>query len=306
VALAARQRGRIARWQLLDLGMTPRGVDRRIERSWLLVVWAGVYALGHRERSRQAAWWDALLLGGPGAVLSCFAAAAHYEAIRWKPTSTHVIAPARRTNRHGIHFHRGVIPLDEVNVHHGMPVTSPPRTLFDMAAELPLPRGARRPPRQLESALNQMDALRLWDALSLDDLLARYPRRRGARAIRLALEWRRDAAAFTRSELEDGFLDLVDELMLRRPELNVWLDLGDGGPPIEVDALWRRERLAVEIDSHAFHMDPMAFERDRARDRRLTVQGWRPLRVTGAQLRRHRAELAHDLRRLVEGATLAA
>jgi very-short-patch-repair endonuclease len=54
----------------------------------------------------------------------------------------------------------------------------------------------------------------------------------------------------------------------------------------EVDALWERERLIVEIDGFAFHSSPTAFERDRRRDGILAAAGFRVLRVTWRQLTR--------------------
>ena len=54
-----------------------------------------------------------------------------------------------------------------------------PRTLYDLATVLPQ--------RQLERALNEAEVLRLWDELSLDRLLDRYPRQPGNRAVRAVL-----------------------------------------------------------------------------------------------------------------------
>ncbi len=96
----------------------------------------------------------------------------------------------------------------------------------------------------------------------------------------------------------------MDERGIARPELNAALELG--GETIEVDALWRAERVAVELDSRAFHDVPEAFERDRRRDRKLAARGWRPVRVTWRQLTRERDELEADLRRLLARSTLAA
>jgi very-short-patch-repair endonuclease len=63
----------------------------------------------------------------------------------------------------------------------------------------------------------------------------------------------------------------------------------------EIDCLWRAPRVIVELDGRAAHDTARAFERDRAKDRRLTVAGWRPARVTWRQLASDEAELARDL-----------
>jgi very-short-patch-repair endonuclease len=65
------------------------------------------------------------------------------------------------------------------------------------------------------------------------------------------------------------------------------------------DCLRREQRLAVELDSRAFHATPSAFEGDRERDRILQAAGWRSIRVTSRQLDRSRDELERDLRRML-------
>jgi very-short-patch-repair endonuclease len=89
----------------------------------------------------------------------------------------------------------------------------------------------------------------------------------------------------------------VDEIGLPRPEINAPLDLS--GISIEVDALWRAERVAVELDSRQFHDTPHAFERDRRRDRRLIATGRRPLRITWRQLEEEPAAVARDMRAML-------
>ena len=94
----------------------------------------------------------------------------------------------------------------------------------------------------------------------------------------------------------------MDELELPQPETNVVIE------GFEVDALWREQRVAVELDSRAYHDNSPAFERDRERDRILTAADWRPIRITSRQLERSRAAVASDLRRILapRQATLAA
>jgi hypothetical protein len=296
-ALAGRQHGRVARWQLLELGLSARVIDHRVARFRLLPEYPGVYGLGHAAPSREGRWMAAVLLGGPGAVLSHWAAASNWGMARSAPSRIDVTAANRREHRRGVRFHRSNLPHDEVTLHKGIPITIPARTLFDIAADLALARGATRPPRRLEGALNQGDALRLWEGPSLVALMERHPRRAGSRAVRLALRWRAAGATVTRSEFEDGFVEFVDGLGLRRPEINATLMLD--GCQIEVDALWRTERVAVELDGRQFHNTPAAFEADRLRDRRLSAAGWRPVRITWRQLHVEPAGVARDLKRIL-------
>ena len=68
-------------------------------------------------------------------------------------------------------------------------------------------------------------------------------------------------------------LDLCDAHGIERPEVNVVVE------GLEVDFLWRAQRLIVETDGREDHGTPIAFHRDRERDERLTVLGYRVVRV---------------------------
>ncbi len=69
----------------------------------------------------------------------------------------------------------------------------------------------------------------------------------------------------------------------------------------EVDCAWRGERLIVELDGRATHDTRHAFEADRIRDRTLSAQGWRVIRITWRQLHDQPADVEADLRKLLCG-----
>ena len=71
----------------------------------------------------------------------------------------------------------------------------------------------------------------------------------------------------TRSDLERLFLRVCRRYLVPLPETNVKIG------PHTVDALWRAERLVVEIDSYAYHSDRHTFTTDRTRDRFLAGRG---------------------------------
>jgi very-short-patch-repair endonuclease len=226
----------------------------------------------------------AILAYGPGTVLSHRPAGAHWQIVPDRGGSEVTISRARRS-RPGIRVHQARLPPDEITIHAGIPVTTVPRTLFDLAAVLPQ--------RQLERALNEAEVLRLWDELSLDVLLRRYPRHRGSRAVRAVLSQRRAGATVTKSELEEMFLTIVDAAGLPRPEINVLVE------GFVVDAVWRDRRLVVELDGRNTHGTPAAFERDRERDRVLQVAGWRAVRITYRQMRDTPRAVEADVRLLL-------
>jgi very-short-patch-repair endonuclease len=171
----------------------------------------------------------------------------------------------------------------------GIPVTSPPRTLLDLAAVLD--------PRQVGRAVHEAEVLRLTDPLTLDDLVARYPRRRGIATIKAVLAAGRFGATVTRSELEERFLAFLEANHLPSPEVNVGVKSAERW--VEADCVWRAQRLIVELDGRVVHATTQAFERDRARDRGLQVAGWRVVRVTWRHLHDDPAALAADLRGLL-------
>ena len=203
-----------------------------------------------------------------------------------------VATPTQRRSRDGIVFHHSNLRPDEVTEYDGIPVTTVPRTIFDLATVLR--------PRELERALNEAEVLRLWNEVSLIDLIHRYPRRPGATAIRALLAAHDQGARITRSELELKFLEFLDSAGLPSPQTNVLVE------GLEVDCLWREQRLVLELDGRDFHATRAAFERDRERDRILQVAGWRPVRITWRQLHRSPGRLARDLQRLLDATTLAA
>jgi hypothetical protein len=145
--------------------------------------------------------------------------------------------------------------------------------------------------------VHEAEVLRLTDRLSLTDLLARYPRRPGTPAVRAILADRSFGAGVPRSVLEEAFDDFVERSGLPRPERNVYLTIN--GRLYEIDRLCRRESLAVELDGRAAHDTAKAYEADRVKDRRLSVAGWRPLRVTWRQLQREELQLRLDLETLL-------
>jgi predicted transcriptional regulator of viral defense system len=284
--LAERQYGVIAREQLAALGIGPGAIAYRMRLGRLHRLHRGVYAVGQRELPREARWVAAVLACGPGAALSHRAGGAHWQLIRDRGWCE-VTVPVERRSRRGITVYQAALPPDEITVHRGITVTTVPRTLFDLAAVLSA--------RQLERAINEAEVLRLWDGLSLDQLLERYPRRRGNRAVRAALDGRRAGLTVTKSDLEEMFVALIDSAGIPRPEINAIVE------GLEVDAVFRAARLAVELDSREYHDTPSAFERDRERDRTLHVAGWRPIRITHRQLRESPHRVVADVRSLLAG-----
>ncbi len=225
----------------------------------------------------------ALLACGPGAVLSHRAAAALWG-IRGGNT-IEITVPRALRRRRGMRLHRSELPADEITTHHGIPTTTVPRTLLDLSAVLQRD--------ELRGAARQAEQLRLTDPLTLADLVDRYPRKAGTANVRRIVEELNEGLGVVKSELEERFQAFLLNAGLPRPVTNVRIE------DMEVDCLWRAERLVVELDSRTFHDVADAFETDRVRDRRLEAAGWRVVRITWRQLHRTPVEVEADLRRLL-------
>jgi predicted transcriptional regulator of viral defense system len=287
--LAKGQHGVVARRQLLSLGIGKEAIEWRLRSGRLHRLHRGVYAVGHRALSREARWMAAVLFCGPEAVLSHRSAAALWG-IRVSSGAIEVTAPSKSRSRGRIRRHFAVLPADEVTERNGTPVTTVPRTIFDLAAVEPI--------GLVEQALRQVERLRLYDALSLTDLLARYPRRHGSRTVRECLRRLHDLPdGFTREKLEARFLAFLDRYGFPRPRLNAWLTIGSHR--YQVDCLWPAQKVIVELDGYATHGTRHAFEGDRDRDRRLLAAGYRGPRVTWRHLHEIPDEIAADLRALL-------
>ena len=87
---------------------------------------------------------------------------------------------------------------------------------------------------------------------------------------------------------------MVDAHGVPRPRMNA--DLSLRGRFFEVDALWERRRVAVELDSRGVHGTKKRFESDRQRDRILVAEGYRTMRVTWRQLHEEPDEIVADLK----------
>src|SRR3954452_8882617 len=167
--LAARQHGVVARTQLLAAGVSRRAIDGRIARGLLHPLHRGVFSVGHRRVSRNGWWMGAVLAGGDRAVLSHRSAAALWR-MRDTARRAEVTVARHRGSRPGVQYHESVLKSDEIAVVDGIPVTTPARTLLDLATVLT--------EQHLKAAFQEAEARRVTSPTSLDALLERYPGRR--------------------------------------------------------------------------------------------------------------------------------
>jgi very-short-patch-repair endonuclease len=233
-----------------------------------------------------------VLASGYKSVLSHRSAAALWGVRSGAGEVTHVTVGHKSRTSRLIRRHFALLPDDEMTVHEGIPVTTVPRTVLDLAA--------RSSADNVEVAIRQVEFLRLYDQLSLLDLLARYPGRRGTARVRTALA-RIEVlpSGHVRSPLETKFLPFLRRHRLPRPRLNDWITAGE--KRFQVDCHWTDIGEIVELDSWQAHGTRSGFRDDRARDRTLRAAGYGVTRISWSQLDDEPEAIASDLRRLLSG-----
>jgi hypothetical protein len=262
--IAGRQHGYITRAQLLRIGLGAGAIKRRVESGRLIRVYAGVYAVGYIRRTPVARSCAAVLACGEKAMLSHASAASLWGFYKHWDEPFEVTAPSIR-RRGGIKVHRcRTLARRDITRQLGIRVTSPARTVLDNA------------PRLTGKGLSRFvnDALRspYLHVPALADVLDRNPNHPGAKRV---LPYVRQP---TNSPLEDDFVEFAKRYGLPTPTTNTHL-LG-----YEIDVLYPRERVIVEVDSAMYHMDRDSFERDRKRDVIMLEAGIVTVRITDERM----------------------
>src|SRR5829696_2780279 len=270
--IAGRQSGVVSRKQLIVAGLTHRQIDRRIESGRLHVIHRGVYAVGHRVLGALGRWWAAVLACGDAAVVSHWSAA-HAWQLRLSDASVVDISVGRagRRARRGIRLHcrRSLTPADITRLD-GLPITTPARTVLDLAA-------CGLDGLKLEAVVDRAEQL-LLDFSDLEDLLRRCHRQPGTAALREVLQRYEPGAIDVRSRLEEACVELCEAHGLPRPSTNVVV-AGRAR-----DLFWPHAPLVVEADSYRWHRSPSRLSDDRQRDVELTLAGIPFLRFSYEQI----------------------
>jgi very-short-patch-repair endonuclease len=266
--LATRQDGIVERRQLTELGLGAGAIDYRVRSGRLILLYRGVYAVGHEALTDRGRIRAALIAAGPTAVGSHRTAGAVWKLIPSVPPFVEVTVTLRgpRT-RKGLVVHSTRRPPD-VRIVDSLPVTAPLRTLADLAAS---------------SDIERMCA----DALVLKLVTQEELEAAGIIAPELI--------APTRSRFERLFRAMLRKAGLPPPIAGY--EIG----PYTADFAWPAECVIVETDGWGFHGHRRAFEDDRARDAYLAANGWVVIRITWRRLQQRpmlvMAQLAQTLAR---------
>jgi len=265
--LARRQHFVVSRRQLLGLGLSPEAIKHRVAVGRLHQVHMGVYAVGRRDLARTGELMAAVLACGAGAVLS-HRSAAELWGLGPRVAFEVIVPPVRTPKRPGITVRRRELAADHADRRSGIPVTTPPRTLVDIA-----PFVTRD---DLERAVNEADRLELIDPERLRESLEGLGGTRGAAKLRTLLD--RRTFTLTDSALERRFRPIVRAAGLPEPLTQHWVN------GYRVDFFWPALRLVVETDGLRYHRTAAQQARAHVRDHAHLAAGLQPLRFTHAQV----------------------
>ncbi len=272
VRIAERQRWLVHRRQLLAAGIGRGAIAHRLRTGLLHVVYRDVYLLGRARIEPFGLATAAVLHFHPRAIVSHRTAAALWGLLdsedAEKPVELTLIARGAHPRR-GLKLHRvASLPAADLRRYRGLPVSSPARTLVDLAGSVGT--------FELENALAECRNRNLTSDGKIRAALEHAPGRTGAARLRALLD--AETVARTRSQAERRLIGLLRAADLPDPIANAVV-CGH-----EVDLHWPAQRLIVEFDGWETHRTRAAFETDRRRDQRLIAAGYRVIRITWWQL----------------------
>jgi hypothetical protein len=302
LGVAASQHGVFGVRQAVAVGLGGAALRGRCAAHRLHRIHRGVYGLVPESllttNGRRMA---AVLACGPGAVLSHQAAAALHCLMRAGGARLDITVPSRggRGGHTGVVIHRSsTLRPHDVTVVAGIPCTTVARTLFDLAELLPR--------RWLERLLDEACVLEVFDLSALREQITNGGGRHGAAgALQCVLREHAPGSTATDGEIGERMLAIIRSVDVPAPEVQAWLDLGDGEPMIRPDFLWRAARVILETDG-GLHRRGRRVAEDVRRDQRSARAGWQTLRATWAQITNEPVRLGATLLAVVSSRSLAA
>jgi hypothetical protein len=248
--LASRAKGIVTRPELLCAGVSQGQIRHRLEVGYLLPEYDGVYRVGHRAPNFESSYMAAVKARGEGALLSGMAAAYLFGLIKGKAPPAEVTAP---TDRDGARYSPSICAND-ATTWRGIPVTTVPRTLIDVAPQLS--------EQELARICHEAGVLHKVTPAMVERLL--IPNTPGAAKLRAVM---RGDIKVLLSKLEKRFNERLKEAGLPLPQTN----RPAGGR--RVDCRWPDHNLTVELLSYTFHNSRHAWENDQRRQREAYARG---------------------------------
>ncbi|MCU4184271.1 hypothetical protein K6U06_07850 [Acidiferrimicrobium sp. IK] len=273
-ALAERQYGLASVSQAL--GWLDRAAIRQLRAQGVVSAYRRnvIRFAGSSSSWRQQAMGACLAYGPPVAVSHLAAARLFGWDVAGRPPVS-VVLPHQRSGRRGdLHAIRAALPHGDVVERFVIPVTSPVRTLVDLAVRLPT--------RSLEDLY---DHLMRTAGLQAADVAARLPGRARLDGHSLYPLWRMTELRLERqaggeSVWEDRVAGWLTDAGLPAPARQHRVVLR--GAVYRLDLAYPDQKVGVEFDGWEWHRSRKRFDDDRARLAELTLAGWLVVQVTSA------------------------
>lgn len=284
--LVRRQGGLATTAQLVACGLSRAGIAHRVATGRLFSVRRGVYGLSPHVDASTALWAAVLAVDPARAAVSHWSAAGVHgmTAQRWP---VHVTVPGtggRSGTGLRIHATRGMVHGDVVLMN-GLRVTSPARTVLDIAA--------RASDSAVARLIREGEFLGLLQVGAMAEVVATHAGHHGLARVR-RVDPMTSETALRQTPLEDQLDALIRTLPVAAPERQVVIS-GISGAAYRVDFGWPGVRLAAEADGRSAHQRASSLESDRYRDNDLGAVGWQVLRFTRHQLLRGRADAGQQI-----------
>jgi len=295
IELAHSQHGAFARWQLLPRGVSERGIVRRVASGHWRVLLPGVFALAGTRDTIDRRLWAGWLAVGPDALVSHEAAAElHHVPNVIRNQVVLVNAHGRHHRLPGVTVHQ----LDDVLPEHrmavdGLPVTTPVRTIVDLAAVVH--------PARLLPIVEATHHARIASYSDVGVCMTSIARRGkpGIRHLARVLDKLTATKGVTMSKLERLLRELIAEAGLPQP-VSQYPFPGRLFTNGCVDGAYVDAKLVIEADGRAWHTRIADVKRDRERDNDAARHGWQTLRLLHEHITADptgTAELIRDVRR---------
>lgn len=264
-SLAGAQFNRVSRAQLVELGLSVDAIAHGVASGRLVIVEQGVFALPPVLEHDEWGRWMGATLTAPGTVLAHDSAGAAWRFWRHAGLVTVTRPGSGGPRRHGgvLAFRSSTLGDDRTTLR-GIPITTVPRTLLDLAS--------RRSGRSVARAVREAVRMNLTTVEEIADCCGRHRGRRGSRRLLSILaRYKGLPIERARSGAEVRALEVLRDAGYALPRLNVRI-AGE-----EADLSWAQPRALIEVDGGPFHYDVGEDARKQGRWERA---GWQVRRIS--------------------------
>ncbi len=290
--VAARQHGCLSATQAVRCGLSHDAVRRRVRaRRWRRLL-PCIYAFSGSPTTWEQRLWAAVLWGGEGSAVAAASAAAVWRLPDFAPGPVEIAAGAGKRSRDFVVVHRWQLEPVDVTKRRGLSVTTPERTLADLAPRL----GRRR----FDAAFHHCLHVGMATFDELEAIAARRAGTPGSRLLRDAL------AAYSGnppagSPLEARLTRRLVESNLPEPCRQHEVRLGTRR--FYLDFAWPDHLVGLEVDGYRWHSSRTAWEKDRIRIAELRRAGWTVIQATKNDVDAGFARLEVELAQLLSRAS---